>query len=929
MLWYRASVGAMVVAGSLLAAPAMAQTTEPTAAESDMVGEIVVTGIRKSLNDSMTVKRTASGVVDAISAEDIGKFPDANLAESLQRISGVSIDRSNNEGNGVTVRGFGPGFNLVTLNGRQMPNSTSLISEGIGRSFNFRDLASESVSAVEVYKTGRADLTSGGLGATINVRSPRPLDRPGFRAVASAKAQYDSSTEKGAKVTPEVAGLLSTTFADDRFGILVNGSYSERNSRKDRAGTQGWVRNRGDRNNPALNLSAIDASKNPTKAFWTPWTVDLDTWDSNRKRINGQVVLQAEPVNGLTLTADYTMSRYKEKTDMHRMSFWFDAPDAGKADANGTLVDVTTLTDELNFWSWKFLNDTSNDSFGGNIKWDASDRLSFELDAHSSTSHSNPDTKNGQAAEVLADLRNPAGSIDYIRGTFSGKLPTAAFDDTTIPGSGYDFSNIVSDLYQVRGYEVKNRINQVQLSGHWKSDGALKAINFGGSFTDYKVDTLTLSTFRFVNVPLKGLAYGYEPRGNALSSFPGASQLFSQIPIYSATQFVDLVKANNQYALDPPAMDGVGEKTWSGYVSFDIATDFNDMPVKINAGLRYERTDVQSYSIANGIVALNYRHPQELQVIRDTTPTSQTLKGGYTEFLPNVDFRMDVTDKLVARAAYSKTIARSSLSAMFPKTSFLNSRPGGPFIVSQGNPNLLPYTSNNIDFSAEYYYKPSSYVSVGVFKKWVSNFIGATSLNKPVLDKNGNPLRDPSVNPRPGCPDLSATPNPACLSQASDPIITWQVNTVGNLKSASVQGLEATLQHTFGETGFGVILNGTLVDGNLKLDPYDFSQVLALTGLSNSYNIVGFYEKNGLQARLAYNWRDKFLLGLGAEPTNVAAYGQLDASASYDINNSMTVFAEGLNLTNANTRRYGRFKEQVLDAEQFGARYAVGVRMKF
>lgn len=891
---------------------------------------IIVTGIRKSLSDAANIKREASGVVDAISAEDIGKFPDANLAESLQRISGVSIDRSNNEGNQVTVRGFGPGFNLVTLNSRQMPNSSSLQSAGISRSFNFRDLASEGVSAVEVYKTGRADIVSGGLGATINIRTPRPLDDPGFRAVASAKANWDTTTEVGAKVTPEITGLISTTFADDRIGILAIGSYSERNSRKDRAGTQGWVRNRGNRANPNLDLSAIDTTANPTAAFWTPWTIDMDVWDSQRKRTNGQLVVQAEPVDGLTITADYTMSRYKERTQMHRMAFWFDRPDIATADANGTLVDITTLNDNLDFWSWDFYQYTKNDSFAANIAWDVTDNLSFEIDAHDSTSHSNPNTKNGQTAETLSNLRNPIGSIASISGNFSGKIPTASFDDSTLAGGGLNFANVVSDLYQKRGYEVENNIRQLQFAGKWKSDdGALKAINFGADYTDYKVDTLLSATFRFVNVPLGGLEFGFVPRGNTLDQFKGADQLFGQIPIYSATDFVGIVEDAGLFSLDPPSLNGVREKTKAAFVSFDLETDFNSMPIRINAGLRYEKTNVSAYTVQNGIVALNFRHPQELQVIRDTTPTRQELQGDYNVFLPNVDFRIDLTDNLVARAAYSKTIARSSLSAMFPATNFLNSRPGGPFIVSQGNPGLLPYTSNNIDFSVEWYYQPSSYVSVGVFKKWVDNFIGAVTNKGPVLNANGEPLRDPSVNPRPGCPDSSATPNPACLSAPGDPIVTWDINTVGNLKSASVQGLEATVQHVFGDTGFGVMLNGTIVDGNIDLDPFNFSQILALTGLSNSYNLVGFYEKNGLQARLAYNWRDKFLLSLGAEPVNTAAYGQLDASVSYDITDNFTVFAEGLNLLNATTRRYGRFEEQLLDAEQYGVRYAFGVRAKF
>lgn len=161
--------------------------------------------------------------------------------------------------------------------------------------------------------------------------------------------------------------------------------------------------------------------------------------------------------------------------------------------------------------------------------------------------------------------------------------------------------------------------------------------------------------------------------------------------------------------------------------------------------------------------------------------------------------------------------------------------------------------------------------------------------------------------------------------------MNFDINTTGNLRAASVQGLEATVQHMLGDTGFGIVLNGTLVDGNVDYDIYDFSgDTFALTGLGHSANAVAFYEKGPLQARVSYNWRDKFLLGFagGGEPVFTEAYGQIDISASYDIDNTFTVFMEGLNITDEATRRHGRFKEQIIDDERFGARYAFGVRAK-
>src|SRR6478672_3296243 len=219
-----------IVGGAVLINPVFAQ--EQSAGELE---EVVVTGIRGSLKQSMEIKRDATGVVDAISAEDIGKFPDSNLAESLQRITGVSIDRVNGEGSAVTVRGFGPGFNLVTLNGRQLPaasvgtitgNPTSVGSQGTSRSFDFSTLASEGVSGLEVYKTGNAVAPSGGMGATINIKTIRPLEGGGDKASIGVKAVYDEGSDN--EVTPEVSGLFSWANDSETIGFSAFASYQDR-----------------------------------------------------------------------------------------------------------------------------------------------------------------------------------------------------------------------------------------------------------------------------------------------------------------------------------------------------------------------------------------------------------------------------------------------------------------------------------------------------------------------------------------------------------------------------------------------------------------------------------------------------------------------------------------------------------------------------
>ncbi|RME62527.1 MAG: TonB-dependent receptor [Alphaproteobacteria bacterium] len=916
--------------------------------QESVLEELVITGIRQSVTASAEIKRDAMGVVDAITAEDIGKFPDTNLAESLQRITGVSIDRTNNEGNKVTVRGFGPNFNLVTFNGRQMPNSSSLLQDSINRSFNFREIAAESVSAVEVYKTGRADVVSGGIGSTINIKTAKPFDYDELVLVGSAASVYDTSVEndRGSKFTPEVSGLVSQTFVDRKFGVLVSGSYSERDNRAERVGTQGWVPNLG-----VADTSAIDTSLNPTRTFWAPFTIDVDTADHKRKRANGQAVLQFAPWEDFTATADYTFSRFKETVALNRTSFWFDNP-SGPTDSNGTVVNIRNADDELNFWSWDFFFKTKNNSFGLNFDWQATDTLSFTLDLHDSTSHSQP---NGTPSETLVNLKNPrfdfdndpstqpTGGVDIGLDITDDEVPTVLFDGSDLPGGDpFARSNIVPDLFQRRGFEVKNNIDQIQFGGKWENagDGALQAVNFGAAYTSYDVNTLRSATFAFVdpqfagvNLDISGLDLQFNPIGKTANKFSGSENLFPLLVQYRASDLIDIIRDAGLFFENPPTTNSVGEDTIAGYASVDLESEFNSMPVRMNAGVRFEHTNVTSVSVQPGIIGLNFRQPEELQVIRETEATPQKLKGQYSRVLPNVDIDIEPIDDLVFRASYSQTLTRADISALFPSIN-VGARPMGPFNASRGNPNLLPLESENLDFSLEWYYDEGSFVSVAYFRKDVVNFIGSTTVRGTVEDVNGNPLTDPSVNPRPGCPDASAVPNPNCLSRPDDPVVIFDISTPGNLDNAKVRGWEFNIQHLFGESGFGVILNYTLVNGDAKFDVFSLERTLALTGLSDSANVIGFFEKYGFQVRAAFNWRDDFLLTtrqpqVGGEPTFTEDFGQLDISASYDITDNFSVFVEGINVTNSTTRRHGRFKNQLVDAEQFSPRYTFGVRARY
>src|SRR5690606_14149583 len=318
-------------------APPATQALAQEAPATDQVSEldtVVVTGIRASLASSMNLKRDAQGVVDGIVAEDIGKFPDTNLAESLQRISGVSIDRTaSGEGSKVTVRGIGPDHNLVLLNGRQMPGALlNGFSVSNSRAFDFANLASEAVSGVEVYKTGLASNPTGGIGATINIKTARPLE-VGNLANVGLKTVYDTSngnlpaSMQGDDFTGELSGIFSQTFADGRFGIALNGSYQDRDSGFSQVGvTSGWRTHFGGEGGWGAIAPGTPGNDNlpgPTDLYSVPQNLNYSVNSIQRQRTNGQVTLQWAPTDRVTTTLDYTYSENKIQQQRNEMSVWF------------------------------------------------------------------------------------------------------------------------------------------------------------------------------------------------------------------------------------------------------------------------------------------------------------------------------------------------------------------------------------------------------------------------------------------------------------------------------------------------------------------------------------------------------------------------------------------------------------------------------
>lgn len=977
----RLAVSLSLITGAGVLAPVYAQdvTTENSSEEIEV---IQVSGIRGSLVKSMDVKRSSVGVVDAISAEDIGKFPDTNLAESLQRITGVSIDRSNGEGSRVTVRGFGPEFNLVMLNGRQMPaSSLEATTASSSRSFDFANLASEGVAGVEVYKTGRASIATGGLGSTINILTTKPLNAPGMKATFGVKGVMDQSTDEGSNITPELSGLYSNTFNDDKFGVAISGSYQKRDSGNKQANSGGWRTFPGNVNGfdwdggnadwGGLIPDGDNAYQNYPDAdsiYSVPQSLGFAFHEVERTRTNGQLVLQYKPVEALTTTLDYTYSKNEVSDRYNDVSAWFNFGPSTGIWSDGPVAapivysEALSAPGDLAMGAGQYSTMNENKSLGFNAKWDVNDNLKLELDYHDSSAQSRPDSPFGS--------NNTIGTATFVRSVttarFDSDLPTLAI---TYPDgfTGLNAEDVRITGSSFRNSQMRSDIEQLQLRGSYVFDtGLLSSIDFGVASSE------TQNRSAFSNVQQDN----WGGLGAAGDIDPSVFQLDQLADNFDASSGSDMLKeffrwdfntirqiANDTYG----ALGAVGdcgtsfcassnmttdrrttEEQTAAYVQFNFAGEIGTRPYGLTAGVRYEKTDVTSSALVPVYSGIAWAGDNEFNLISTGESEFTELTGGYNNVLPNIDFNIEVVDDVIMRASVSKTLARPSY-ADIQGGQTLNSLvriDGGD--GARGNPDLDPFESTNLDLSVEWYYDEGSYVAAGYFRKKAENFIGRTTVEEQTFN-----LAHPAQGPRyaeavaavgnntTAIRNYIRTNYPETLDEngfilgvEGDAAATFDIVIPVNQDDAKLDGWEFAVQHLFGESGFGVIANATLVDGDFNYDNYSLGQQFALLGMSDTYNVVGFYDKDGLQARIAYNWRDKFLAStVNAQglqnPIYVESYGQWDASASYDVTEQLTFFIEAINLTNESTRSHERNSLQLVNYTETGRRFNIGARYTF
>lgn len=847
------------------------------------VEEIVVTGIRRSVQKSLDDKRDANTVADVITAEDIGKLPDNNVAESLSRVPGVQITRRDGDGSTFAVRGISQ--NRLEINGR------SFIGPSDSGQPALESLNPEILSGMEVIKSPSADMTEGALGAIVNLKTKRPLDFTDRVTSGRMEGVYSNQADD---VGYRGSALFADAFLDRSFGVLLSGAYTDADTRGYLFDTVGWTRT------SAIDVTGdgvADANKfRPNRLMQT-------TVDRNDKRLTLNGAIQWRPSERSELVLESTYSDLNRQRTLNQYQGLLNNNAVGaQADADGTITSGTFNGITLRPLTYDVPTSFRTFTLGTSGKiTTADDRLTLSTD------------------------------LSYSKGTGTDGSPGAAFTYVIVPRSGrtvnvgYDVLNgsrEVPNINYTANYDI-NDPTQYQLLSIF--DGAAMRDNKGydGRFdVDYRLDKGIFSVLetgvRYENIELfsdnlqslptaatllaghdtngdgiltvdelPGLNYGNQHTGNYYSSVSGA------FPRDFLTGEVDKDAARAGFNLPaltlfgistgPASVKAVEEDSYAAYGKANLQGEWGTFPFRGNVGLRYVRTD----RVASGYLSA-------------TQPTESD--STFTHWLPSGNFALDLTPALVMRLAAAKVVARPNLADVGPGFSPNTTNNTG----SRGNPNLKPFEATQYDATLEWYFGEASILSGALFRKDVKSFTVVTVTQEFI----------PGFSERFGLFNISQPQN------GSD---------------GSVQGFELNYQQAFRSLpslfkNLGVQLNYTYADSKTPLIDELTQSHLPLPGLSeNSYSVVGYYDDTRFSARLAYSRRSKYLFqvqqAVNAGSRFNDAYGQFDASASFNVTAAMRFTLEAQNITKATNRQYDGVETRLSNSALEDQRLYFGVAL--
>ena len=701
------------------------------------VEEIVVTGIKKSLLDAIDIKRSKVGVSEALSAEDIGKFPDENLAEALGRVAGVSIIRSNVEGQQIIVRGLGPEFNLVTLNGRQMPTAPWLYESG--RSFNWGDISAHGIAAIEIFKSSDSSLPTGGIGSTINMITTKPLNIDGdqvgsfsYNYVHDTTSEYDNDLES--EVDFSFARKGSYVFGDytNQYGFSVTGSYQHRTNREVGMRESNYKNaSAGDffNFNPVITGGSERADGN----IFLGEPAARQFKDNDRLRENLQTTFQTTLGDDLVLTVDNTLSILDISTQGMMFGSWYGGWDttAATVAADGTVLEATVPLRRYDHQAIFGATKSTNKSVGANLQWDVTDNLVITFDTHESSAlidgaqlpnEIGMSPNGNDQAVMLANWYSDMPSWDYADG--------AEFTaDAFVYGNGY-----ARDGYK------RNDLEQHQINGELTLDmGPLTSIEFGVSslnqvFVQQQAEQVVAANADAAATNVSPSLLTRTSTEGLFDSLTGTDPgyYFLVDPLAIEADFV------SKYGWDAGPLDydeAVEEQLDQAFIQFNFNTDVMNMPLSVVLGIRYEEAETTSTS---SITRPAYVAAANALVF--TMQEGNSVETGTSDaVLPTLQASLGISDTEVVRFSYSETISRPHLADLsagrtYSSGDFQQNRADG------GNPHLQPYASKNIDLAYENYYKEGSYFALNLFHKDLEDFIGReTATNVVLFDDLYNP----------------------------------------------------------------------------------------------------------------------------------------------------------------------------------------------
>jgi len=906
-----------------LAGAAHAQDAAPATA-GDEVEAVVVTGFRASLASAINLKRAESGVVDAIKAEDIAQFPDLNLAESLQRIPGVSISRINGEGRQVTVRGLGSEYTRVRINGMEAISTTggTANSGGTnrGRGFDFNVFASDLFNSLAVRKTASADVEEGSLGATVDLMTARPFDNPKPQFVLSATASYNDLSEK---TTPRLSALASRTWFDGKLGALVSVAYEQRHLKEEGANITRWTYGG---SNGGFNAAStvpgytIAQINNNTAAggIFAPRIPSYVSYDINSKRLGVTGSVQFRPDEDTVLTLDALYS-YLDGTrkEAQLQAIGLSRAGVGKpqtiirdgvVEGNNLVyarmdnVDLRTQSayDELHT-EFKQFTFTGTRDFGSNIRTGI-------IAGYADSTFTQP-----VSTIITFDRANTQGySYDFR----DGRLPKIdlGFDPTN--PANWSAINGTSEV-RIRPQFVENQFSTAKVYGEWDANEAL-TIKAGVDWRKFEYDsygsyrtsetvsqTLTPAELASVSKVFSGFGRNLDlPAGNATAWLvPDIDAYAAKFGIYSNTGIYALTDTNNSSARGQ--YGAVQEASTGAYIQADFRFNAFGLPFRGDAGLRHVKTDQESagYAAVGGVI-------QRVDASRS-----------YDLTLPAFNLAADVTETVVARISTAQTIARPGIGSLSP---------GGDVNVqganrnfSSGNPDLDPTKSTNLDLSLEWYPAKGTMLAAGFFFKRIDTFVAT--------------LRQEAVYNTLGLPDSLLVGTGANSSEV------FQVTQPVNSNGGDLSGVELNWQQplTFLPgfwSNFGFIANYTYVNSDIEYltstTPGAPTVNATLVGLSkNAANATVYYETEKFSVRGSAAYRSGYLTQVPGSDGN-AYHGtnetlNFDMQATVALRPNLKLSFEGVNLTDEFNDQYVGESNRLNVYTHSGRQFFVGLRYNF